>query len=298
MKDNLPYFSHDNNARNHPKMKALIAEFGFEGYGRFWVLNERIAESSGACIDISRKVNKLDLANELRLDGKGLDDFLNFLADPEIDLINITDGIITTDRINELFSKAMGNRESERNRKRGKNGNDDCPAGNSPENTTFRSENDTDKIREDKTKQDKIKQESGACAPVDGSDEPPQSFQDALELSTLLLTAHRQEIPDYLAGKDDKQTVSRWAADIEKLIRIDQKPPETIRLVILWTKTPGNFWFHNIESGKKLREKFERLYGQMQTDAKKSGTGPPVQHRIAADYVPREEVASYFKEME
>ena len=41
MKDNLPYFSHDNNARRHPKMKALIAEFGYEGYGRFWALNDR-----------------------------------------------------------------------------------------------------------------------------------------------------------------------------------------------------------------------------------------------------------------
>ena len=43
MRDDLPYFSHDNNAQDHPKMQALIAEYGFEGYGRFWALHERIA---------------------------------------------------------------------------------------------------------------------------------------------------------------------------------------------------------------------------------------------------------------
>jgi hypothetical protein len=129
MKDNLPYFSHDNNARRHPKMKALIAEFGYEGYGRFWALTERIAESSGACIDISKKVNKLDLAQELGLNNDGLDKFLAFLSDPEIDLINLENNRITTDRITELFSKTMENREEERERKRAKNGKDDFPDG-------------------------------------------------------------------------------------------------------------------------------------------------------------------------
>jgi len=90
----------------------------------------------------------------------------------------------------------------------------------------------------------------------------PDSAKESLELSSLLLRSHRKEFPDYLSGKKDKETVERWAGDIERLIRIDKKPPDAIRKVILWVKTPGNFWFHNIESGKKLREKFERLYGE------------------------------------
>ena len=159
MKDNLPYFSHDNNARNHPKMKALIAEFGYEGYGRFWALNERIAETSGACIDISKKVNKLDLARELGLDGNGLDRFLSFLSDAEIDLINIVDGKITTDRINELHTKVNKKRKKQR-----KDENEEIGG----ENTEIDSENEeiggdfnTDKIRLDKNRQDKTRQDSG-----------------------------------------------------------------------------------------------------------------------------------------
>jgi hypothetical protein len=124
MKNDLPYFSHDNNARNHPKMRALIVKYGYEGYGRFWALNERIAESDGAYIDISRKINKLDLASELRLDESGLDDFLKFLSDTEIDLINIENSIVTTDRINELHNKIINKREKyHRNKQADENGN-------------------------------------------------------------------------------------------------------------------------------------------------------------------------------
>jgi len=95
------------------------------------------------------------------------------------------------------------------------------------------------------------------------SGEPPQSMKDAIELSNLLLASHRLEIPDYLSGKKDAKTIQRWAADIEKLIRLDKKSPDVIRQVIQWVKTPGNFWFHNIESGAKLRKQFERLFGEM-----------------------------------
>jgi hypothetical protein len=120
MKDNLPYFSHDNNAHRHPKMKALIAEYGYEGYGRFWALNERIAENPGAYIDISRKVNRLDLAQELGMSGPELDKFLEFLADPEIDMINFENGKITTDRITENYQFTMEMLEQDRERKRNK----------------------------------------------------------------------------------------------------------------------------------------------------------------------------------
>jgi hypothetical protein len=107
-----------------------------------------------------------------------------------------------------------------------------------------------------------------------GSDEPTPSQKSAVELATLLLTTHRKVMPDYLSGKDDQKTIENWAKDIEKLIRIDQKKPEIIRQVILWAKTPDNFWFPNIQSGYKLREKYEQLFCKMQMG--KSGTSLPV----------------------
>jgi hypothetical protein len=144
----------------------------------------------------------------------------------------------------------------------------------------------------------KAKDKSSASAPDDDFSKPPlsESQKSALELSELLLSSHRKEIPDYLSGKKDTKTIQNWAVDIEKLIRIDKKSPDKIRQVILWAKTPGNFWFNNIQSGEKLRKHFERLFGQMQTDSnRQSGTNPP-QHRIATDNVSHEKASSYFRE--
>ena len=124
----------------------------------------------------------------------------------------------------------------------------------------------------------KINNNTSQIATTDGSEEPPlsESQKAALELSNLLLVSHRKEFPDYLAGKDP---VPKWAKDIEKLIRIDQKASEKIKQVILWVKKPDNFWFHNIESGAKLRKQFERLYGQMITEKKQRSPPKNLEHK-------------------
>ncbi|MDR1507827.1 MAG: DUF4373 domain-containing protein [Treponema sp.] len=117
MRDDLQFFSHDTNAQDHPKMQALIAELGFEGYGRFWALNERIGSSSGSAIDVSKKVNKMSLARSLGLNEAGIDRFLAFLSDPGIDLVNISgEGILTTDRTQEDYQITREGREKGRDR--------------------------------------------------------------------------------------------------------------------------------------------------------------------------------------
>ncbi len=54
-----------------------------------------------------------------------------------------------------------------------------------------------------------------------------------------------------------------WARDMDLLICIDQRSPDEIRRVIEWCQLPGGFWGPNILSGRKLREKFDTLSGQM-----------------------------------
>jgi hypothetical protein len=38
------YFSHDANARNDPKIQALMSKWGFEGYGWYWAILETLRE--------------------------------------------------------------------------------------------------------------------------------------------------------------------------------------------------------------------------------------------------------------
>jgi hypothetical protein len=117
MKDDLPYFTHDNDARNHAKMKALRARFGWTGYGQFWALNEMIAGSPGARLDISRKVVRAAVACELGMTTDALEDLLAFLADPdECGLIDYDSGIVTTDRTQEDYSRTESGRKASKQR--------------------------------------------------------------------------------------------------------------------------------------------------------------------------------------
>lgn len=114
MKNDLPWFKHYNGARNHPKMKALRGKYGPTGYGRFWMLNEIISDAPEARLDLSRKIYLLSTAQELGLELAEFEDFLTFLSDPEIDLINYVDGIVTTDQTQEDYVVVVGGRQRKR----------------------------------------------------------------------------------------------------------------------------------------------------------------------------------------
>lgn len=101
---------------------------------------------------------------------------------------------------------------------------------------------------------------SSSLQKKDKSNTYPQDSHPVI-LATLLLTEHRKIDEKFLVGKEES-SIQRWADDIEKLIRIDNRTPEEIRSVILWTQSPGCFWASNILSGAKLREKFPTLIGQ------------------------------------
>lgn len=53
MKDAF-YFSHDSNARHDPKISELIADFGMEGYGIFWVIIEMMREQKEYKLELKR----------------------------------------------------------------------------------------------------------------------------------------------------------------------------------------------------------------------------------------------------
>ena len=86
--------------------------------------------------------------------------------------------------------------------------------------------------------------------------------------STAAVTLAGQ-LRDSVRVRDPKAKAARtedltgWARDIDLLIRIDQRSPDEIRRVIEWCQVPGGFWGPNILSGRKLREKFDTLSGQM-----------------------------------
>ena len=85
--------------------------------------------------------------------------------------------------------------------------------------------------------------------------------EQAARLAHLLYDLHRQSDPHFTTSQ---KHIEQWAKDIEKLSRIDKRSYEDIEKVIRWVKTADNFWCPNIISGSKLREKYPRVFLQMQ----------------------------------
>lgn len=85
--------------------------------------------------------------------------------------------------------------------------------------------------------------------------------EQAERLAHLLYDLHRQSDPHFTTSQ---KHIEQWAKDIEKLSRIDKRSYEDIEKVIRWVKTEGNFRCPNIISGSKLREKYPRVFLQMQ----------------------------------
>jgi hypothetical protein len=118
MKQNIEFYPHYANADQHAKFKMLRVQFGWEGEGRFWALNNRIALSEECCLDISKKYNKAALASDLNFTIDEFNKFIIFLKD-DCELIEERgNGIITTDIIQETFVKVMQERGKARERHR------------------------------------------------------------------------------------------------------------------------------------------------------------------------------------
>ena len=64
-------------------------------------------------------------------------------------------------------------------------------------------------------------------------------------------------------------TFSKWAADLDLMIRLDNRTPERIREVISWLVQDLNNLVY-VQSAKKLRQDFDRLELKMVAGFKKS----------------------------
>lgn len=65
-----------------------------------------------------------------------------------------------------------------------------------------------------------------------------------------------------LSEHDKEKKIQLWAQDIDKLLKVDRQEASTVKEVIEWSQK-HDFWGGIILSGKKLREKWDNLTGQM-----------------------------------
>lgn len=112
-------------------------------------------------------------------------------------------------------------------------------------------------------------------SPASGADARPKKEEkvfpedsDAYQAANYLARQKEKHYPD-LKPPEEKD-LQRWAADFDKCNRIDKHSWEDISDVLRFSQKNA-FWRKNILSGKKFREKYERLLIEMTEEAKKNG---------------------------
>jgi len=78
---------------------------------------------------------------------------------------------------------------------------------------------------------------------------------EAIELANLLKGLILRNNPKAKTPAD----INKWAADIDRMQKIDHRTPEEIKFIIEFSQN-DSFWCANILSTAKLRDKFDQLY--------------------------------------
>lgn len=116
MKNNLDRYPHSVTSHSHWKFKTLRRAYGWAGEGKFWALNNMIADAGDCVINLNDPVRKAAVAAEIDFDVPELEEYICFLAE-KCQLIVNNNGLITTEKVQETFSFVDEKRVRDRNRK-------------------------------------------------------------------------------------------------------------------------------------------------------------------------------------
>jgi len=110
MKNNITYYIHYADSDTHPKFKMLRVKYGWAGEGKFWALNNKIAEAENCELNLSKKYNKASLANDLNFTLEEFDEFLEYL-EKDCDLVIRKNNHITTEIVRKILIRVMKERK-------------------------------------------------------------------------------------------------------------------------------------------------------------------------------------------
>lgn len=98
---------------------------------------------------------------------------------------------------------------------------------------------------------------------IDKEEKRGKYSDEHLRLAKKLQSNLTEDFPKEM----DKVDIEKWADTIRLMEERDKASIEAIEYVINWLPT-NEFWFGNIRSAKKLREKFEKLKFEIKADKK------------------------------
>lgn len=237
-KNKVEYFPHD--CHHGKTISILRAKYKNDGYAFWFLLLERLGRTEGHFIDLSSNIELEFFGAETGVSVTETLAMLDLLSE----LKAIDKELWEKGRIiwSENFVKNLETVYSKRSFRPEK------PSLRSDNNSfraetpSFRVSNPQSKVKESKVNKTK---ENSLSEKV---------FSDEVKkLSDFLFECIKKTNSKF---KGDPR---KWDEDMDKLIRIDDRPYEEAVAVIMFAQN-DSFWRANILSGKKLREKYDQLY--------------------------------------
>lgn len=241
------YFSHDSNARNSDKIIKLRMSLGMEGYGIYFALLERLREEKDYKSKMDFEVLSFDLRVEKEKIRSVIEDFDLFIIDGDY-------------FYSKSFIERMKIKDDIKNKRAeaGKKGafsrwNENTENLENVENTEIDSKN----IAEDSTviaNNGKLMAKNGKGKERKGKENIYSPTSREVELADYLFASIQRLNP-----KAKKPNIQNWAKEFDKILRIDARSPEDLKVMIDWIAN-DDFWSGNILSPSKLRSQFDRIY--------------------------------------
>ncbi len=113
-KNNADYFSHDNNMRNHRKIKALRNTYGFMGYSVWNMLLETLSECDNFKIKLKKDIDWELLSADFGCTSEDLRNIIKYCLD--IELLEEKDELYFSSNLIERLSPLVEKREYLRNK--------------------------------------------------------------------------------------------------------------------------------------------------------------------------------------
>lgn len=124
-----------------------------------------------------------------------------------------------------------------------------------------------DIIRQNKIRQNKVKQNKETIMPAPAKPALARQLpQEAKNLAELLHSKILENKPDRRIPSGWQE---RWAEDIDKMHRIDNRSWEAIKACIHWSQR-DDFWHQNILSGANLRKHYDRMADRARSERNNS----------------------------
>jgi hypothetical protein len=242
------YFSHDSNAKDDPKCVLLIDQLGLEGYGIFWVLIETLRDQPNykyplmLIPSLARRYNTTAEKMRTVVCNYGL-----FAVDEE-EFFSLS----LMERMRHLEDKRekarLAGKKSAEKRLMLNVGSTDVQQAFNECSATVQ------QVKESKVKKSKGKESKFTSSHM------------------LLAETLRDEILTNNGNAKIPPSLDDWADCFRLMTDVDKREEIHIRKVIKWCQQ-DNFWKANILSAKKLREKFDTLFMQMNRTSNKPYSG-------------------------